>query len=38
MAGETATAANGTHPTEIHSCLQMFCINVDMMLLMAQSD
>ena len=24
MAGETATAAGGTHPTGIHSCLLQF--------------
>ena len=23
VAGETATAADGTHPTEIHSCLNI---------------
>ena len=24
MAGETATAADGTHPTGIHSCIWLF--------------
>ena len=28
MAGETATAANGTHPTGMHSCFEMAMLYV----------
>ena len=28
MAGDTATAAGGTHPTGMHSCMAMFLFHV----------
>ena len=28
MVGEMATAADGTHPTGMHSCFKLFIINV----------
>ena len=37
MAGETATAADGTHPTGMHSCFYGFLISCDQMSILSGS-
>ena len=38
MAGETATAADGTHPTGMHSCFYGFLISCDQMSILSGSN
>ena len=33
VAGETATAADGTHPTGMHSCYKAFCVSFSITLI-----